>query len=31
MQSENKGDDGSKNKNMNKLELLQNFILYVHP
>ena len=31
MQSENKGDDGSKDKNINKLELLQNFILSVHP
>lgn len=31
MQSEYKGDDGSKNENMDKLELLQNFILSVHP
>lgn len=30
MQSENKADAGSKDKNMNKWELLQNFIICVH-
>lgn len=30
MHSENKADVGSKNKNMNKWELLQNFIICIH-